>query len=71
MNLTTYIKSLYNYEYAFLNYSFPVLKEPIIKIENYSVTEKLTVILKVTLKKISLIRNFLNGKKKSSFWKGI
>jgi hypothetical protein len=62
-----YIKSLYDYEYAFLNQSFPTLKESIIKIENYSVIEKLIVILKVTLKKISLIRNFLNGKKKSSF----
>ena len=51
-----YIKSLYDYEYAFRNHSFPSKKESFVKIENYSIVEKLVVLLKVALKKISIIR---------------
>ena len=69
-----YIKSLYDYEYAFINKSFPESNESIVNIKNNSLFGKLIVILKVKsigsklqrLKKSSLIRHLFIEKKYNS-----
>jgi hypothetical protein len=58
-----YIKLLYDYEFAYLSNSIITTQNSIVMIENYSVIRKLIVILKVTLKKSSLLRHLFIERK--------